>query len=127
MSHPTNPIQLAQSQEQARLREDINGVTFHPPYLMGPHQCVILDPSTRILFFYEPAAHQQTFCRIQVPGTISYPADNLLECPGLGSRVTLELIRDFRALIWWLVHGRATELVSVTSAPPSALNPSHEP
>jgi hypothetical protein len=104
-----NPIAKLFSFKHARLREDIEGVAFHPPYLIGPHKLVILDPRTRILFFYRPA-EEETFCRIQAPPDITYPADWLLSCSGLASELSIELIRDFRALSWLLICGRASEL-----------------
>jgi hypothetical protein len=92
-------------------REDVNEAAFHPPYLIGPHKLVILDPLTRILFFYQPG-EEKTFCRIQVPVDTSYPADWLLDCPGLGTRALPETIRDFRAVLWLLIHGRAAEVAA---------------
>jgi len=104
-------ITLLLAPEHARLREDVDGITFHPPYLIGPHKLVILDPRTRILFFYRPG-EEKTFCRIQVPPNTTYPADGLLSCPGLSSELSIELLRDFRAFCWLLIYGRASELVT---------------
>jgi hypothetical protein len=61
------------------------------------------------LFFYRPG-EEKAFCRIQVSPNIVYPSDWLLSCPGLGSELSIELLRDFRAILWLLVHGRAEEL-----------------
>lgn len=110
VSQPSNLLSQLLTPENAHLREDINGVSFHPPYLFGPHTLVILNPVTRILFFRRPTT-DTPYCRIQVPMGIDYPADWLLECPGLGKEIPIETVRDFRAVLWLLVHGRAGELV----------------
>jgi hypothetical protein len=100
--------------EKRQLREDVDGITLRPPYLVGPHGLVILNTKERILHFRDSTG-ENAFCHIYLDPKISYHfADQLLNCPGLESGLTLEMIRDFRAIIWLFLRlGRFEELFHV--------------
>ena len=96
-----------------QLREDVDGVTFHPPYLSGPHWLVQLETKKRILKFRRPG-EEDAFCFIYVALDTPYPAEDLLECPDLQGRLSVEMLRDFRALSWLFLRlGRFEELFHV--------------
>ena len=96
-----------------QLREDINGVGWNPPCLIGPHRLVGINVKERILYFRQP--HQErAFCYIYVAANTPYPAEDLLECPDLRGRLNVEMLRDFPALIWlFLRSGNFEELFHV--------------
>ena len=82
-----------------QLREDINGVLWQPPCLIGPHRLVGFHVTERILYFRQP--HQdRASCFIYVAPDTPYPADDLLECPDLQGRLSVEMLRDFQAISW---------------------------
>ena len=100
--------------DKKQLREDIDGITLEPPYLVGAHQLVLLDTKDRVLHFRQPT-QQEAFCHIYVPPELSYQyAEGLLDCPGLQGRLTLEMLRDFRAVIWLFLRlGRFEEFFHI--------------
>jgi hypothetical protein len=65
------------------------------------------------MFFRHPG-QERPFCFIHVAPETPYPAEDLLKCPGLEGRLTLEMLRDFRAIIWLFLRlGRFEELFHV--------------
>jgi hypothetical protein len=103
--------------DKRQLREDVDGITLQPPYLVGPHGLVILDTKERILHFRQPT-QEEVFCHIYLDPKIPYhSADQLLDCPGLEAGLTLEMLRDFRAIIWLFLRlGRFEELFYVPTS-----------
>ena len=97
----------------AQLREDIDGVSWQPPCLFGPHQLVGIHVRERILYFHRP--HQtKASAFIYIDPERSYPAEDLLDCPTLHGRLTVEMLRDFRALTWLFLRlGNFEELFHV--------------
>jgi hypothetical protein len=65
------------------------------------------------LLFHE-SSDLDAFCYLYLPSDTHYPAEDLLTCPGLEGRLTLEMLRDFRAIIWLFLRlGRFEELFHV--------------
>jgi hypothetical protein len=100
--------ELAQPAKK-QLREDVDGIALRPPYLLGPHELVALHIKERVLLFYEPI-EARPFCLVYIPPEMRYPAEGLLSCPGLEGRLNMEMLRDFRAVIWLFLRlGRFEE------------------
>jgi|SRR6516162_6156501 hypothetical protein len=98
--------------DKQQLREDVDGVSLYPPFLLGPHELVALHIKERILMFYEPG-QQSPFCCALFPEWVEYPAEGLLACPGLEGHLTLEMLRDFRAVVWLFLQGKFDEVFHV--------------
>ena len=107
---PYPAIQLL-NPEHARLKVDISGVAFHPPYLIGPHGLVIFIGPCSADPVLLPSGRGEDLLSDSGADRYHFPADWLLECPGLGGHILPETIRDFCAVLWLLVHGRASELM----------------
>src|SRR5262245_37578906 len=94
-----NALEEFYDPRNSQLREDINGIGWNPPCLIGPHRLVGINVKERFLYFRQP--HQdRAFCYIYFAANTLYPAENLLSCPDLQGRLSVEMLRDFRALIW---------------------------
>jgi hypothetical protein len=109
----TDALQELYEPRNAQLREDINGIAWHPPCLIGPHRLAGIHTRERILYFRQPHETKASAFIYIDPGT-SYPADDLLECPDLRGRLSVEMVRDFRALSWLFLRlGNFEELFHV--------------
>ena len=96
-----------------QLREDVDGLTFHPPYLSGPHWLVQLETKKRIFKFRRPG-EEDAFCFLHLDEDAIYPCEELLECPGLQGELSVEMLRDFRAISWLFLRlGHFEELFHV--------------
>jgi hypothetical protein len=82
-----------------KLREDVDGLVFHPPYLSGPHGLVQLEIKKRIFKFRCPG-QEEAFCFLHLDKDATYPCEGLLDCPALQGELSVEMLRDFRAISW---------------------------
>src|SRR6516162_4769007 len=96
-----------------QLREDVNGIGWNPPCLIGPHRLVGINVKERILYFRQP--HQERpFCFVYVASNAPIPPKTYSSVQTSKVSSLSRCCVIFRAVIWlFLRSGQFEELFHV--------------